>query len=124
MNIEKDTLSNIISAALHSGAKFSAKERDAIASLQDLCDKSEGSMVLEDLAQKKSYVLWDGTEDIRNLIESGCFEDDVGHLSENELEALLKEVEADIDWDDVASVSLSAGNGMILDVLTEKMGTD
>ena len=88
--------------------------KKALTALWELCDEAQtDTLLLENLSDCAEYVLWKGADDVRYLVESGCYQDELQHLSDDEQEALYRKVAENVDWSDVAAASVSAGNAVI-----------
>lgn len=124
MNTKKSIMNKILAAAIQSGVDFNAEEQATIRELQEMCNKEEEGMLLKGLAQCKCHILWNGVEDVRGIIDSGIFSDEVKAMSETEIEALCNSVADDVNWPDVESASIEAGSSLICDAIEEALETD
>lgn len=123
MNTTKSIMNKILTAAIQSGVEFNAEEQETIRELQEMCNKAEEGMLLNDLAQSKCYILWAGVEDVRSIIDSGIFSAEISHMSEAEIEALCNDVVDDVNWPDVESASIEAGNILICDSIENALSS-
>lgn len=121
MNTTKSIMNKILTAAIQSGVDFNAEEQETLRELQEICNKAEEGMLLNDLAQSKCYILWAGVEDVRSIIDSGIFSDEVKNMNEAEIEALCNDVADDVNWPDVESASIEAGSLLICNAIEDAL---
>lgn len=112
--ISKSALRNILTAAGPDVIDMDDDTKKVLAALWELYNEAQkDTLLLANLSNCAEYVLWKGADDIRYLVESGCYQDELQHLSDDEQEALYRKVAENVDWSDVAAASVSAGNAVI-----------
>lgn len=118
--ISKSALKEVLLVADLAITSADGDTRKALDALWALCNSGEQDrLLLADLSDYEDHVLWEGANDVRNLIESGCYQEEFAGMTEEEQEALIAEVANRIDWSDVAAVGIEAGNGLISRELDE-----
>ena len=71
-------------------------------------------------APKKVLVfMWSGVEDIAFLADSGQFEEALSGMDEDQRNAMYEEICNQVDWDEVESAGIAAGNDVLERCLTE-----
>lgn len=122
--ISVKALKNILTAAGPTVIDMDDNTKKALAAMWELCNENKDNLLLADLSDCEEYILWRGADDVRVLAESGCYQEEIGSMSEAEQEALFAKVAENVDWSDVASAGIEAGNRLIEDeleaALTEK----
>lgn len=123
--ISKSALNNILTVAGPAVVDMDEDTKEALAALWELLgDVQEENLILANLSDCEEYVIWKGADDVRFLVESGCYQDELLNMTPEEQENLYEEVADRLDWSDVASASIAAGNRLIEDeiaaVLVEK----
>lgn len=96
-----------------------------------LQESESPSIELADLAAFDANILWNKNADVSYVLESGVYDEDMHRLGlccENTSgicydKEFLKDVACNIDWDDVASAGISAGNDIIDDVISGVLET-
>lgn len=112
--ISKSALRNILTAAGPDVIDMDDDTKKVLAALWELYNEAQkDTLLLANLSNCAEYVLWKGADDVRYLVESGCYQDELQHLSDDEQEALYRKVAENVDWSDVAAASVSAGNAVI-----------
>lgn len=112
--ISKAALKNILTAAGPDVIDMDDDTKKVLAALWELYNEAQqDTLLLANLSNCAEYVLWKGADDVRYLVESGCYQDELQHLSDDEQEALYRKVAENVDWSDVAAASVSAGNAVI-----------
>lgn len=116
--ISKSALNNILTAAGPAVVDMDEDTQKALAALWELLGEAQGeNLILANLSDCEEYVIWKGADDVRFLVESGCYQDELLNMTPEEEEKLYKEVANRLDWSDVASASITAGNKLIEDEL-------
>lgn len=116
--ISKSALNNILTAAGPAVVDMDEDTQKALAALWELLGEAQGeNLILANLSDCEEYVIWKGDDDVRFLVESGCYQDELLNMTPEEEEKLYKEVANRLDWSDVASASIAAGNKLIEDEL-------
>ncbi len=116
--ISKSALNNILTAAGPAVVDMDEDTQKALAALWELLGEAQGeNLFLANLSDCEEYVIWKGADDVRFLVESGCYQDELLNMTPEEEEKLYKEVANRLDWSDVASASIAAGNKLIEDEL-------
>ena len=116
--ISKSALNNILTAAGPAVVDMDEDTQKALAALWELLGEAQGeNLILANLSDCEEYVIWKGADDVRFLVESGCYQDELLNMTPEEEEKLYKEVANRLDWSDVASASIAAGNKLIEDEL-------
>lgn len=123
--ISKSALNNILTVAGPAVVDMDEDTKKALAALWELLgDVQEENLILANLSDCEEYVIWKGADDVRFLVESGYYQDELLNMTPEEQENLYEEVADRLDWSDVASASIAAGNRLIEDeiaaVLVEK----
>lgn len=117
-NISKNALKNILTAAGPGVIDMDDDTKKALAALWELHNEEQGdNLILANLSDCEEYVLWKGADDVRFLTESGCYQDEILNMTPEEQENLYNEVANRLDWSDVASAGIEAGNKLIEDEL-------
>ena len=112
--ISKSALRNILTAAGPDAIDMDDDTKKVLAALWELYNEAQkDTLLLANLSNCAEYVRWKGADDVRYLVESGCYQDELQHLSDDEQEALYRKVAENVDWSDVAAASVSAGNAVI-----------
>lgn len=94
--------------------------RTVLSQLQELCDASDTpELALVDHNGYKAHILWSGVEDIAFLADSGQFEEALSDMDEDQRNAMYKEICNQVDWDEVESAGIAAGNDVLERCLTE-----
>ena len=120
--ITKASLSNILTAAGPSVLDMDDNTRKALAELWELCNHAKSDeLLLSNLSDCEEYVLWKGEDDVRMLLETGCYQSEIQEMPEEEVEHLIQEVANRVDWSDVASAGISVGNDVIADELSQML---
>lgn len=120
-SIRKKALENILTAAGPGVIDMNDDTRKALAALWELCNHAEETLILANLADCEEYILWKGEEDVRMLLETGCYQSEIQSMSEEKVNQLIREVANRVDWSDVASAGVSAGNEVIDDELSRTL---
>lgn len=116
--ISKSALNNILTAAGPAVVDMDEDTQKALAALWELLGEAQGeNLILANLSDCEEYVLWKGADDVRFLTESGCYQDEILNMTPEEQENLYNEVANRLDWSDVASAGIEAGNKLIEDEL-------
>lgn len=123
--ISKSALNNILTVAGPAVVDMDEDTKKALAALWELLgDVQEENLILANLSDCEEYVIWKGADDVRFLVESVYYQDELLNMTPEEQENLYEEVADRLDWSDVASASIAAGNRLIEDeiaaVLVEK----
>lgn len=116
MYIPKKVISEIFSRLVAS--ELSQNAHEAVAEIRAAVRqaKEDGVFLFEDLDNYRAISAWTGVEDVMNVMEIAG---ETSGLSEEEFEEIAAEVTARVDWNGSAFIDQSAGNEVILDVLTE-----
>lgn len=94
--------------------------RTVLSQLQELCDASDTpELALVDRNGYKAHILWSGVEDIAFLADSGQFEEGLSDMDEDQRNAIYEEICNQVDWDEVESAGIAAGNDVLERCLTE-----
>lgn len=94
--------------------------RTVLSQLQELCDTSDTpELALVDRNGYKAHILWSGVEDIAFLADSGQFEEGLSGMDEDQRNAMYEEICNQVDWDEVESAGIAAGNDVLERCLTE-----
>lgn len=94
--------------------------RTVLSQLQELCDASDTpELALVDRNGYKAHILWSGVEDIAFLADSGQFEEGLSGMDEDQRNAMYEEICNQVDWDEVESAGIAAGNDVLERCLTE-----
>ena len=94
--------------------------RTVLSQLQELCDASDTpELALVDRNGYKAQILWSGVEDIAFLADSGLFEEGLSGMDEDQRNAMYEEICNQVDWDEVESAGIAAGNDVLERCLTE-----
>lgn len=94
--------------------------RTVLSQLQELCDASDTpELALVDRNGYKAHILWSGVEDIAFLADSGQFEEELSGMDEDQRNAMYEEICNQVDWDEVESAGITAGNDVLERCLTE-----
>lgn len=118
--ITKSSLNNILMAAGPGVIDMDNDTRKALAALWELYSHTgNDELVLSSLSDCKEYIIWKGEEDVRMLLESGCYQSEIQDMPEEDVEHLIQEVANGVNWSDVASAGISAGNKIIADKLSQ-----
>lgn len=119
--LQKIALETILNAAEPAINDMGAETKEAFEALRELCAGAGETLRLVDLARYKETVLWSGEDDVRFLVESGCYQEELRNKSDAELDLLIAEVANQVDWSDVAVAGTAAGNSIITDVLDDML---
>lgn len=111
--ISVEAFKNILTAASPAVANVDEDTKKALAAMWGFCSEKKETLILVDLTEYEDYILWRGADDVRALAESGCYQEEIGNMSEAEQEALFAKVAENVDWSDVASAGVEAGNRLI-----------
>lgn len=112
--VSKKALHNILKVASSAVIDMDVNTQKALAAMWKLCNEATAeNIILANLSKCEEYILWNGDADVRYLIESGCYQDEVQNISEDELNCLVGEVTTRVKWSDVASAGIEAGNDII-----------
>lgn len=116
MYIRKKTATEIFSSIV--AEQLSQEAQEAVAEIRATVQqaKDDGHFLFEDLDNYRAISAWTGVEDVMNVMEIAG---ETSGLSEEEFEEIAAEVTARVDWNGSAFIDQSAGNEVILDVLTE-----
>ena len=94
--------------------------RTVLSQLQELCDASDTpELALVDRNGYKAHIMWSGVEDIAFLADSGQFEEELSGMDEDQRNAMYEEICNQVDWDEVESAGIVAGNDVLERCLTE-----
>lgn len=94
--------------------------RTVLSQLQELCDASDTpELALVDRNGYKAHILWSGVEDIAFLADSGQFEEGLSGMDEDQRNAMYEEICNQVDWDEVESAGIAAGNDVLERCLIE-----
>lgn len=94
--------------------------RTVLSQLQELCDASDTpELALVDRNGYKAHILWSGVEDIAFLADSGQFEEELSGMDEDQRNAMYEEICNQVNWDEVESAGIAAGNDVLERCLTE-----
>lgn len=94
--------------------------RTVLSQLQELCNASDTpELALVDRNGYKAHILWSGVEDIAFLADSGQFEEGLSGMDEDQRNAMYEEICNQVDWDEVESAGIAAGNDVLERCLTE-----
>lgn len=94
--------------------------RTVLSQLQELCNASDTpELALVDRNGYKAHILWSGVEDIAFLADSGQFEEGLSGMDEDQRNAMYEEICNQVDWDEVESAGITAGNDVLERCLTE-----
>lgn len=94
--------------------------RTVLSQLQELCDASDTpELALVDRNGYKAHILWSGVEDIAFLADSGQFEEGLSGMDEDQRNAMYEEICNQVDWNEVESAGITAGNDVLERCLTE-----
>lgn len=94
--------------------------RTVLSQLQELCDASDTpELALVDRNGYKAHILWSGVEDIAFLADSCQFEEELSGMDEDQRNAMYEEICNQVDWDEVESAGIAAGNDVLERCLTE-----
>lgn len=97
--------------------------RTVLSQLQELCDASDTpELALVDRNGYKAHILWSGAEDLAFLADSGCFEEGLSGMDEDQRKAFYEEICNQVDWDEVESAGITAGNDILERCLIEAIG--
>ena len=110
--ISKKSLEVILRAVSTTDIENDTEAKETLARLKKACGSCEKlSLVL--IPEYEDYVIWEGAADVRNLIESGCYQEEIEKLPAQEQEDIIQKVTENVDWEDVTAVSIEAGNSLI-----------
>ena len=88
--ISKKAFENLLNAVGSSVINLGDDEKKVFAYLQEICHNAQGdNLLLANLSDCEEYILWKGIDDVRFLVESGCFEEEVQSFSEEQRENLF-----------------------------------
>ena len=94
--------------------------RTVLSQLQEVCNASDTpELALVDRNGYKAHILWSGVEDIAFLADSGQFEEGLSGMDEDQRNAMYEEICNQVDWDEVESAGITAGNDVLERCLTE-----
>lgn len=117
--VSKEALMKVVNAA-SLNVNMDEDVRTVIAALRNIYAESEmKTIILSNLAKCESYILWNGEDDVRYLIESGCYQEEMQKLTAEEQEEIIAQTCGEVDWSDVESTGIEAGNQLIENALSE-----
>ena len=117
--VSKEALMKVVNAVSRN-TDMDEDVRTVITALQSICAESEMETInLSNLAKCESYILWNGEDDVRYLIESGCYQEEMQKLTAEEQEEIIAQTCGEVDWSDVESTGIEAGNQLIENALSE-----
>ena len=112
--ISKLALNKILFVAAANIINMDDETKSALSALWDMYHNCNGeNIVIADLSKSKEYIIWNGADDVRYLVESGCLQNEVLNMTSEEQEKLYKKVADTVDWSDVVSTGIVAGNEII-----------
>ena len=112
--ISKFALNKILFVAATNIINMDDETKSALSALWVMYHSCNGeNIVISDLSESKEYIIWNGADDVRYLVESGCLQNEVLNMTSEEQEKLYKKVADTVDWSDVVSAGIVAGNEII-----------
>ena len=112
--VSKFALNKILFVAAANIINMDDETKSALSALWDMYHSCNGeNIVISDLSESKEYIIWNGADDVRYLVESGCLQNEVLNMTSEEQEKLYKKVADTVDWSDVVSAGIVAGNEII-----------
>lgn len=118
--LNRNTLKRMLAKAGPALADEDESVRTVLSQLQELCDASDTpELALVDRNGYKAHILWSGVEDIAFLADSGQFEEGLSGMDEDQRNAMYEEICNQVDWDEVESAGIAAGNDVLERCLTE-----
>ena len=118
--LNRNTLKRMLAKAGPALAGEDESVRTVLSQLQELCDASDTpELALVDRNGYKAHILWSGVEDIAFLADSGQFEEGLSDMDEDQRNAMYEEICNQVDWDEVESAGIAAGNDVLERCLTE-----
>ena len=115
--ISKNAFKNILIAAGSAVKKMDEDTQQALAILWNLYAEAKNEIVLiENLANYQDYILWQGEDDVRYIVESGGY-DSLNAMTEEEQSRIFSDVVNLVDWSDVSAAGIEVGNRLIVDAL-------
>lgn len=110
--ISKKSLKVILKAVSIADIENDTEAKEVLTQLKKACSSGESSSLVL-ISEYKDYVIWEGAADVRNLVESGCYQEEIEELPAQEQENIIQKITEKVDWDDVVTVSIEAGNSLI-----------
>lgn len=118
--LNRNALKRMLAKAGPALADEDESVRTVLSQLQELCDASDTpELALVDRNGYKAHILWSGVEDIAFLADSGQFEEGLSDMDEDQRNAMYEEICNQVDWDEVESAGIAAGNDVLELCLTE-----
>lgn len=118
--LNRNALKRMLAKAGPALADEDESVRTVLSQLQELCDASDTpELALVDRNGYKAHILWSGVEDIAFLADSGQFEEGLSGMDEDQRNAMYEEICNQVDWDEVESAGITAGNDVLERCLTE-----
>lgn len=118
--LNRNALKRMLAKAGPALADEDESVRTVLSQLQELCDASDTpELALVDRNGYKAHILWSGVEDIAFLADSGQFEEGLSGMDEDQRNAMYEEICNQVDWDEVESAGIVAGNDVLERCLTE-----
>lgn len=118
--LNRNALKRMLAKAGPALADEDESVRTVLSQLQELCDASDTpELALVDRNGYKAQILWSGVEDIAFLADSGQFEEGLSGMDEDQRNAMYEEICNQVDWDEVESAGIVAGNDVLERCLTE-----
>lgn len=118
--ISKEAMGKFLKAVGPAVAEMDDDAKKAFAALQNLHDDAKKEiLLLANLGDCEEYILWKGADDVRYLVESGCYQEEFEGMTEEDQGKIIAEVATCVDWSDVSSVGIEAGNALITEKLDE-----
>lgn len=111
--IAKDALQNILIAVGSAVIEMDDEAKKAYAALWEiLANTDKNWLCLANLAECEEYILWQGKDDVRFIVESGCC-DELNNMIDEEQAHFFSAVANRINWSNVAEAGIEAGNRLI-----------
>lgn len=118
--LNRNALKRMLAKAGPALADEDESVRTVLSQLQELCNASDTpELALVDRNGYKAHILWSGVEDIAFLADSGQFEEGLSGMDEDQRNAMYEEICNQVDWDEVESAGITAGNDVLERCLTE-----
>ena len=118
--LNRNALKRMLAKAGPALADEDESVRTVLSQLQELCNASDTpELALVDRNGYKAQILWSGVEDIAFLADSGQFEEGLSGMDEDQRNAMYEEICNQVDWDEVESAGITAGNDVLERCLTE-----
>ena len=112
--ISKKAMGKFLKAAGPAVNDMDDDVKKAFAALQNLHDDAKKEiLLLANLGDCEQYILWKGIDDVRYFVESGCYQEEFEGMTEEAQEKIIAEVATCVDWSDVSSAGIEAGNALI-----------